>query len=65
MAGVEVISERFLAFEKYEALGNDFVIVEENDVVITTSLAAEISNRRKGVGCDQVMVVLKIGIMHH
>jgi diaminopimelate epimerase len=46
-------------FDKYEGLGNDFVLVEaESDASVTTAQAVEICDRRRGVGADGVLVVL-------
>ena len=48
-----------MRFEKYEGLGNDFVIVEATrDDAITSARAVEICDRRRGVGADGVLVVL-------
>lgn len=48
-----------LSFDKYEGLGNDFVVVDaraEGDV--TPELATRLCDRRFGVGADGVLVVL-------
>jgi diaminopimelate epimerase len=48
-----------LRFEKYEGLGNDFVIVEsERDDAISPARARAICDRRFGVGADGVLLVL-------
>lgn len=48
-----------LAFEKYEGLGNDFVVVDAtDDGAVTRARAAEICDRRRGVGADGVLLVL-------
>ena len=48
-----------LRFEKYEGLGNDFVVVEATrDDAITSARAAEICDRRHGIGADGVLLVL-------
>jgi len=48
-----------LRFQKYEGLGNDFVIVEaERDDAVTPAAAREICDRRLGVGADGVLLVL-------
>ncbi len=48
-----------LRFEKYEGLGNDFVVVEaSNEDAITGARAAEICDRRHGIGADGVLLVL-------
>jgi diaminopimelate epimerase len=47
------------AFEKYEGLGNDFVIVRANDEYeLGSERAAKICDRRRGVGGDGVLLVL-------
>ncbi len=48
-----------LAFDKYEGLGNDFIVVcvaEEH--AISSELARRICDRRRGVGADGVLLVL-------
>ncbi|MCL2723459.1 MAG: diaminopimelate epimerase [Polyangiaceae bacterium] len=48
-----------LVFEKYEGLGNDFVLIEaDREDAISSSLARTICDRRFGVGGDGVLVVL-------
>jgi diaminopimelate epimerase len=46
-------------FHKMHGLGNDFVIVDarEKPFAITPSLARAVSDRRTGVGCDQLIVL--------
>jgi diaminopimelate epimerase len=46
-------------FHKMHGLGNDFVIVDARDVPfdVTPALARAISDRRTGVGCDQLIVL--------
>ena len=46
-------------FHKMHGLGNDFVIVDarETPFEVTPSLAKAISDRRTGVGCDQLIVL--------
>jgi diaminopimelate epimerase len=46
-------------FHKMHGLGNDFVIVDarETPFEITPALAKAISDRRTGVGCDQLIVL--------
>lgn len=49
-----------IAFTKMHGLGNDFVILdgrEEELPAVTTGTAAAIADRRKGVGCDQLIVL--------
>lgn len=48
-----------LAFEKYEGLGNDFVVVSaEREDAVTAEQARAICDRRFGVGADGVLLVL-------
>src|SRR5438067_1096142 len=48
-----------LRFEKYEGLGNDFVLLEhDREDAVTPTLARAICDRRFGVGGDGVLVLL-------
>jgi len=48
-----------LRFEKYEGLGNDFVIVDaQTEDAVTPEQAAQLCDRRFGVGADGVILVL-------
>ena len=52
-------STRRLHFEKYEGLGNDFLVVESRDEnAVTPELAAALCNRKFGVGADGVLLLL-------
>jgi diaminopimelate epimerase len=46
-------------FDKMHGLGNDFVIVDarQEPFDVTPSLARAIADRRRGVGCDQLIVL--------
>ncbi|HTP28037.1 MAG TPA: diaminopimelate epimerase [Anaeromyxobacteraceae bacterium] len=46
-----------LPFFKYQALGNDFVVVELSEVM-TAELARRLCHRRRGIGADGVLSVL-------
>lgn len=46
-----------LRFEKWEGLGNDFVVVEGGEGAISAERARAICDRRRGVGADGVLVV--------
>lgn len=47
------------SFEKYEGLGNDFLLVETDDVhAVTPEQATALCDRRFGVGADGVILVL-------
>jgi diaminopimelate epimerase len=46
-------------FDKYEGLGNDFILIESTDETsITPERAVELCDRRFGVGADGVILVL-------
>jgi diaminopimelate epimerase len=47
------------AFYKMHGLGNDFVVFDgrENGLALDEETARAISDRRRGVGCDQVIVI--------
>ena len=46
-------------FIKMHGLGNDFVVLDGRNTRITVDakLVQAISNRRTGIGCDQVMLL--------
>jgi diaminopimelate epimerase len=48
-----------VAFRKMHGLGNDFVVLDarRQDLPITPARAAAIADRRRGVGCDQFIVM--------
>ena len=49
-----------IAFTKMHGLGNDFVMLDGRDEAlpeISSAVAAAIADRRKGIGCDQVIVL--------
>ena len=48
-----------IPFRKMHGLGNDFVVVDARkaDLAITPARAAAIADRRRGIGCDQVVVL--------
>jgi diaminopimelate epimerase len=50
---------RALDFVKMHGLGNDFVILDARDHVLTldTGAARAICDRHRGVGCDQILIV--------
>jgi len=47
-----------IPFSKMHSLGNDFVMIDgvRNDIWITRDLARYISDRKFGIGCDQILV---------
>lgn len=48
-----------LRFAKYEGLGNDFLVVDaETEGLVPEALAAQLCDRRRGVGGDGVLLVL-------
>jgi diaminopimelate epimerase len=49
----------FAPFEKYEGLGNDFIVVDvANESDVTTDQARALCDRHRGVGADGVLVLL-------
>ena len=50
-----------LPFIKMHGLGNDFAVIDvtKGGVTITPAQAQVIADRRRGVGCDQVLVMEK------
>ena len=50
----------FCRFHKMHGLGNDFVILDARDeaVAMTPALAARLADRHRGIGCDQVIVLM-------
>ncbi|GJL81706.1 MAG: diaminopimelate epimerase [marine bacterium B5-7] len=49
-------------FSKMHSLGNDFVVFDavRQDINITADCARYIADRRRGVGCDQILLVEKL-----
>ena len=48
-----------LFFSKMQGLGNDFVVLDatEHPIAIDPALARRLSDRRFGIGCDQILLV--------
>lgn len=47
-----------LAFEKWEGLGNDFIVVNTGDVgELAPGLVSQLCDRRRGIGADGVLLV--------
>lgn len=48
-------------FTKMHALGNDFVVIDavSQPIEMTTELARQLSDRHRGVGCDQVLLLTR------
>lgn len=48
-----------LAFAKMHALGNDFVVLDGHQALpaLTPELLRGLADRRRGIGCDQILVV--------
>lgn len=48
-----------LSFSKMQGLGNDFVVLDatEHPIAIDPALARRLSDRRFGIGCDQILLV--------
>ena len=49
-----------IPFIKMHGLGNDFVIIDQRELQIDLSkeLVCKISDRNRGVGCDQLAIIL-------
>lgn len=47
------------AFTKMHGLGNDFVVLDarQTPITLSTAQARLLANRRRGVGCDQIIVI--------
>jgi diaminopimelate epimerase len=50
-----------MPFRKMHGLGNDFVVLDAraHALTLTEKAAAAIADRRRGVGCDQIMIIEK------
>ena len=48
-----------LDFHKMHGAGNDFVLIDARgaEFIVTEALASRISDRQRGIGCDQVLVL--------
>ncbi len=46
-----------IAFDKYQGLGNDFVVVEGTEETASPALAQRMCDRRLGVGADGILVL--------
>src|ERR1051326_4501020 len=48
-----------LRFHKMHGLGNDFVVIDarEQAVAMTDDLARALSDRKTGIGCDQLILI--------
>jgi len=48
-----------ISFVKMEGLGNDFIVLDEKNLLspLTPDHIRALSNRRYGIGCDQIMVL--------
>jgi diaminopimelate epimerase len=48
-----------MKFTKMHGLGNDFVVIDAvtQNVRVTASMARRLSDRKTGIGCDQVLIV--------
>ncbi len=45
-----------MRFHKYQALGNDYLVLEAGDADVTASLVRAVCDRHRGVGADGVLV---------
>tara|TARA_R110002096_G_scaffold104745_1_gene230628 strand:+ start:730 stop:1548 length:819 start_codon:yes stop_codon:yes gene_type:complete len=50
-----------MPFLKMHGLGNDFVVIDARELTfdVTTERASRIANRRRGIGCDQFIIMRK------
>ncbi len=55
------MTARAIRFEKWEGLGNDFVLVDDASLTVGPELARTLCDRRYGVGGDGVLVVDRTG----
>ena len=48
-----------IKFIKMHGLGNDFVIIDaqEQTFTLNSDLVKKIADRRRGIGCDQVLLI--------
>jgi diaminopimelate epimerase len=51
------MNRRATTFEKWEGLGNDFVVFDEPGLAMDPALAARLCDRRFGIGADGVLLV--------
>ena len=50
-----------LDFTKAQALGNDFIIINDKTILsLTSKECLKLSNRKYGIGCDQIIIITKI-----
>lgn len=50
----------YIPFTKMHGAGNDFVVIDcryDTSIVMTNALARTLAGRRRGIGCDQVVVM--------
>lgn len=50
-----------IPFRKMHGLGNDFVVLDlrKDSLALTPKSASAIADRRRGIGCDQIMIIEK------
>ena len=48
-----------LKFHKYHGNGNDFIIINKNNIKITKSFVAKAADRNNGIGFDQLIAISK------
>ena len=48
-----------MKFTKMHGLGNDFVVIDAvtQNVRVSAQMVQRLSNRTRGIGCDQVLVI--------
>jgi diaminopimelate epimerase len=59
IAGAPAVIRGHLGFDKYEGLGNDFILIEAGrEDVVPIALARQLCNRRRGIGADGILLLL-------
>ena len=56
-----MLKNHLIPFAKMQALGNDFIVMDLRDsqVILTSTIRANIANRRLGIGADQLITLHK------
>ncbi|TRY69553.1 hypothetical protein TCAL_09671 [Tigriopus californicus] len=60
------LPENYIPFDKYQGLGNDFIILDlADEAILRPEIFQLLANRRLGVGCDQIMVIMPANASQH
>jgi len=56
-----------VTFHKMHGLGNDFILLDlrQQNFFIDESIAKQLSNRRTGIGCDQILILRQSSSEQH